>query len=154
MCLGTDVCPHETLVQADLHGARVPADALRRAMADSPALHGVLLRYVQALATQTAHTALANTAHRIDQRLARWLLMCHDRLDGDELPLTQLFLSRMLASNRLGVTGAVRALKAAGLIGHARGRITVLNRAGLEVAAGGSYGTPEAEYARLFGPMR
>ena len=151
--LGTDVCPHETLVQADLHGARVPADKLRRAMADSSALHGVLLRYVQALATQTAHTALANAAHRLDQRLARWLLMCCDRLDGDELPLTQLLLSRMLGTNRPGVNGAVRALKDAGLIGHARSRITVLDRAGLEAAAGGSYGAPEAEHARLFGSL-
>lgn len=151
--LGTDLCPHETLVQADLQGVRVLADELRRAMADSPALHGVLLRYVQVFATQTAHTALANAAHRMDQRLARWLLMCRDRLDGDELPLTQLFLSRMLGANRPGVTEAVRALANAGLIGHARGRITVLDRIGLETAAGGSYGAPEAEYVRLFGPV-
>lgn len=151
--LGTDLCPHETLVQADLQGVRVLADELRQAMADSPAMHGVLLRYVQAFATQTAHTALANAAHRMDQRLARWLLMCRDRLNGDELPITQLFLSRMLGANRPGVTEAVRSLANAGLIGHARGRITVLDRAGLEAAAGGSYGAPEAEYVRLFGPV-
>lgn len=152
--LGTDVCLHETLAQADLHGVQVPADALRRAMADSPALHRVLLRYVQALSTQTAHTALANAAHRLDQRLARWLLMAHDRLGGDELLVTQPMLSRMLGANRPGVTEAVRALKDAGLIGHTRGRVTVLDRAGLEGAAGGSYGAPETEYARLFGLMR
>lgn len=150
--LGADAGPHETLVQAELRGWRLGSDELRRAMARSPALHAVLLRYVQAFMTQTAHTALANAAHRLEERLARWLLMTHDRLDGDEMPLTQEFLSRMVGANRPGVTQTVRALEDAGLIGHVRGRVTVLDRAGLEAAAGGSYGAPEAEYARLFGP--
>ena len=150
--LGADAELHETVVQADMQGWRLPSNALRRAMAESPALHGVLLRYVQAFMAQTAHTLLANTTRRMDARLARWLLMTRDRLDGDDLPFTHPFLSNMLGANRPGVTLAVRALEAAGLIRHARGRITVLNRAGLEAAAGGSYGAPEAEYARLFGP--
>ncbi len=152
--LGTGAELHETLVQADMRGWRLPSDVLRQAMADSPALHAVLLRYVQTFMAQTAHTLLANTAHRMDERLARWLLMTRDRLDRDELPLTQPFLSNMLGANRPGITLSVRALDAAGLIGHARGRITVLDRAGLETAAGGCYGAPEAEYARLFGPPR
>ena len=152
--LGADAELHETLVQADMRGWRAPSDVLRRAMADSPALHGVLLRYVQTFMAQTAHTLLANTTYRMDARLARWLLMTRDRLDGDDLPLTQSFLSNMLGANRPGITLAVRALEATGLIRHARGRITVLDRAGLEAAAGGSYGAPEAEYVRLFGPAR
>ena len=152
--LGTGAELHETMVQADMQGWRLPSDVLRWAMADSPALRGVLLRYVQTFMAQTAHTLLANTTRRMDARLARWLLMTRDRLDGDELPLTQPFLSRMLGANRPGVTLAVRALRNAGLIGHERGRITVLDRAGLEAAAGGSYGVPEAEYARLFSPTR
>lgn len=152
--LGTGTELHETLVQADMQGWRLPSDALRRAMADSSALHGVLLRYVQAFMAQTAHTLLASTTRRLEERLARWLLMCRDRLDGDDLPLTQPFLSNMLGANRPGVTLAVRSLAAAGLVRHARGRITVLDRAGLEAAAGGSYGVPEAEYARLFGSPR
>ena len=97
---------------------------------------------------------LASTAHRMDERLARWLLMTRDRLDRDELPLTQPFLSNMLGANRPGITLAVHALAAAGLVRHVRGRIAVLDRMGLEAAAGGSYGMPEAEYARLFGPSR
>ena len=152
--LGADAEVHETVVQADMQGWRLPSDALRRAMADSPALHGVLLRYVQSFMAQTAHTLLASTAHRMDERLARWLLMTRDRLDGDELPLTQPFLSNMLGANRPGITLAVHALAAAGLVRHVRGRITVLDRTGLEAAAGGSYGVPEAEYARLFGSSR
>lgn len=150
--LGNDTETHETLVQANMRGWRIGSDELRRVLAKSPALHGVLLRYVGAFMVQTAHTLLANAAYRLDQRLARWLLMTHDRLDEDELPLTQPFLSRMLGVNRPGVTHAVRALKEAGLIGHARSRVTVLDRVGLEAVAGGSYGVPEAEYARLFGP--
>lgn len=150
--LGTDAEVHETLVQGDMQGWRLPSDVLRRTMAKSPALHGVLLRYVQTFMAQTAHTLLANNAHRMDERLARWLLMTRDRLDGDELPITQPFLSRLLGANRPGITLAVRALGATGLIRNARGWITVLDRAGLEAAAGGSYGAPEAEYARLFGP--
>ena len=151
--LGADVEPHETLVQADGQAWRLPAGELRRAMAERPALHGVLLRYVQPFMTQTAHTAVANACHRLDERVARWLLMYHDRLDGGELLLTQTFLSRMLGANRPGVTLAVRALADAGLIDHVRGRFTVLDRARLESVADGSYGAPEAEYARFFGPM-
>ena len=147
--LGAGAELHETLVQADMRGWRLPSDMLRRAMADSPSLHGVLLRYVQTFMAQTARTLLASTTHRMDARLARWLLTTRDRLDGDDLPLTQPFLSNMLGANRPGITLAVRGLEAGGLIRHARGRITVLDRAGLEVAAGGSYGAPEAEYARL-----
>ncbi len=150
--LGADAELHETVVQADVQGWRLPSDALRRAMADSPALHGVLLRYVQTFMAQTAHTLLANNTRRLDERLARWLLMSRDRLDGDELLFTRPFLSNMLGANRPGVALAIRALARAGLIRHTRGRITVLDRAGLEAAAGGSYGVPEAEYARLFGP--
>lgn len=86
--LGADAELHETLVQADTQGWRLPSDALRRAMAESPALHGVLLRYVQTFMAQTAHTLLANTTRRLDERLARWLLMTRDRLDGDDLPFT------------------------------------------------------------------
>ena len=152
--LGIDAELHETLVQADMRGWWLPSNVLRRAMADSPALHGVLLRYVQTFMAQATHTLLANTTQRMDARLARWLLMTRDRLDGDDLPLTQPFLSNMLGANRPGMTLVVRALGAAGLIRHARGQITVLDRVGLEAAAGGSYGAPEAEYARLFGPPR
>lgn len=120
-------------------------------MSESPGLTRVLLRYAQVFATQTAHTAFANTKHRLDERLARWLLMCHDRLDGDKLPVTQVFLSHMLGANRPGVTLAVCALARAGLISNSRSKITVLDRVRLKVAANGSYGVPETEYARLFG---
>jgi len=80
-------------------------------------------------------------------------LMCHDRVDGDDLPLVHEFLSMMLGVRRPGVTIAVQTLEGAGVIKAKRGHIIVRDRAKLEEAAGGSYGVPEAEYRRLFGPF-
>ena len=87
----------------------------------------------------------------MDIRLARWLLMAHDRIGDDALPLTHEFLALMLAVRRPGVTDALNALREQGLISYTRGQITVRNRKGLERTAGESYGTPEAEYRRLIG---
>ena len=130
---------------------RIRADDLCRAVAARASLHKHLLRFVQAFTIQTAQTALSNGCHVIEQRLARWLLMCHDRVDGDELATTHEFLSLMLGVRRAGVTLALQALEDRGLISTKRGQITVLNRAKLEAVAGDSYGVPEAEYARLIG---
>ena len=152
--LGTDRTPHEVFVQMPGRALRMRSDDLRHAIGQSPSLHGYLLRYVQAFMTQTAYTALSNGSHKLEERLARWLLMCHDRVDGDELPTTHLFLSLMLGANRPGVTMAIRTLEEAGVIRAGRGRITVLDRARLEDAAGDSYGIPEAEYGRIIGMLR
>jgi CRP-like cAMP-binding protein len=129
----------------------MPADELRKAMLASPSLHGRLLKFVQSFVIQTAQTAICNAQSRLDQRLARWILMAHDRLGVDTLPLTHEFLSLMLAVRRPGVTDALHALKSRGLIGAARGNITVRDRKGLERTAAQSYGLPEAEYRRLLG---
>ncbi len=149
--LGTDRSPHACFVQTAGSGWRIRADDLRRAMAASPSLHQHLLRFVQAFMVQMGQTALANGSHVIEQRLARWLLMCHDRVDGDELATTHEFLSLMLGVRRAGVTVALQALEERGLIATQRGQVTVLNRAGLEAVAGDSYGLCEAEYERLIG---
>ena len=98
---------------------------------------------------QTAHTAIANARGKLEQRLARWLLMAHDRLDGDELPLTHEFLALMLGVRRAGVTESVANLESEGMIRARRGRITVKNRPSLEKRAAGFYGIPEAEHRRL-----
>jgi CRP-like cAMP-binding protein len=126
-------------------------DKFRQAMQASASLHGVLLKYVQAFMVQTAHTAIANARTKLDQRLARWLLMAHDRLDGDRLTLTHEFLSLMLGVRRAGVTEALQALVTEKLIRSARSEILVLDRKGLERRAGESYGVPEAELRRLLG---
>jgi CRP-like cAMP-binding protein len=147
--LGSDRSPHATFIQAAGEGYRVPAAALRKAMAESSSLHGVLTRYVQAFMVQTAHTAIANARATLTERLARWLLMAHDRVEGNVLSLTHEFLSLMMAVRRAGVTEALQALEGRNLIACGRAEITVLDRKGIETIAGHYYGTPEAEYRRL-----
>ena len=149
--LGTDRTPHECFVQTPGSALRIRADDLRRAMAASVSLHQHLLRFVQAFAIQMGQTALANGSHVIEQRLARWLLMCHDRVDRDALFTTHEFLSLMLGVRRAGVTQTLKTLEDRGLISTKRGQVTVLDRAKLKGVAGDSYGVPEAEYARLIG---
>jgi CRP-like cAMP-binding protein len=100
---------------------------------------------------QTSHSALANGRYTIQERLARWLLMCLDRMDGDDLPLTHEFLSLMLGVRRSGVTEALHVLEGVNIVKAGRGTIRVLNRERLEEIAGGCYGLPEAEYNKLIG---
>ena len=92
-----------------------------------------------------------NAVHTVEQRLARWLLMAHDRLDGDELPLTHEFLAIMLGVRRPGVTVSLNLLEQDGLIDANRGVISIVDRKGLEEKSNGAYGVPEAEFRRLFG---
>jgi CRP-like cAMP-binding protein len=120
-------------------------------MKKSASLHGLLLKYVQVFMVQTVHTAIANARAKLDERLARWILMADDRLDGTSLPLTHEFLSLMLGVRRAGVTEALRALKAQKLIRAARGAIIVLNRKGIERKADAACSAPEAEFRRLIG---
>src|SRR3954468_5474159 len=128
--LRLDRTPHACFIQTAGEGLRIGADDLRRAMAASPSLHQHLLRFVQAFMIQMGQTALANGSFSLEQRLARWLLMCHDRVDGDELATTHEFLSLMLGVRRAGVTVALQALEELGLIATKRGQIAVLDRAG------------------------
>jgi CRP-like cAMP-binding protein len=149
--LGDHRSPHATYIQAAGNGQCIPAMDLRDATEASPSLRNSLLKYVQAFCVQTTHTAICNAQARMDIRLSRWLLMAHDRIGDDTLPLTHEFLSLMLAVRRAGVTTALNVLRKIGLISYRRGEITVLDRKGLERLAGESYGIPEAEYRRLIG---
>ena len=149
--LGNHRSPHATYIQAAGEGKCIPSKELRNATRSSLSLRDSLLKYVQAFGVQTTHTAISNAQSRIDIRLARWLLMAHDRIGDDTLPLTHEFLSLMLAVRRPGVTDALNALRKQGLISYQRGEITMKDRKGLERIAGESYGTPEAEYRRLIG---
>ncbi len=152
--LGVDRTPHETFMQVAGSGLQIKTERLKEAMEQSPSIHDLLLRYVQVFTIQTAQTALSNGSHKIEERLARWLLMCHDRLDGNDLPLTHEFIAIMLAVRRAGVTEALNILEEQGIIRAERGNIVVLKRKKLEKAAGDSYGLPETEYRRLIGPLR
>jgi CRP-like cAMP-binding protein len=151
--LWADTTPHETFIQVAGSALRITADDLRSALRRSPSLYALLLRYVQVFNIQVAYTALSYGVYTLEERLARWLLMCHDRLDGDDLPLVHEFLSMMLGVRRSGVTIAVQTLEGTGAIAATRGHIIVRDRARLEEAAGCSYGVPEAEYCRLIGEL-
>ncbi|KST60272.1 CarD family transcriptional regulator [Methylobacterium sp. GXS13] len=149
LVLGTDRTPHTALVQSDLVALRLPAQALQTALAQSPTLRSLLGRYVQSLIVQVGHTVYANTDLTIEARLARWILMTHDRLQKDELILTHEFLAMMLGVRRPGVTTATHVLEGSGMIRARRGRIIVIDRDKLEDLAGDAYGPAEAEYERL-----
>jgi CRP-like cAMP-binding protein len=153
LTFGIDRIPHEAVVQAEGASLRMGAAELEELLPSAPTLRGLLLRYAHAFHIQACSTALANGSRSLEERLARWLLMCHDRLDGDEVPTTHEFLSVMLSVRRPGVTVALHMLEGEGVIQAKRGRVTVLNRTRLERMARGAYGIPEAEYRRLIGPL-
>jgi len=148
--LGADRSPHETIMQLEGAAQSIAAEGLSRLMNESRSLSAVLLRYAHVFGIQAGHTALANARAKLEERLARWLLMAHDRIDGDELHLTHDFLALMLGTTRPGVTVAVQELEAKGLITTARSSIRVRDRDGLIASANGCYGVPEAEMKRLF----
>jgi CRP-like cAMP-binding protein len=150
--LGVEQTPNETFIQVAGSALRIGVDDLRAALDTSPALKALLLRWVHVSMIQTAQSALANGRYTIQERLARWLLMCHDRMDGDDLPLTHEFLSLMLGVRRSGVTEALHVLEGVDIVKAGRGTIRVLNRERLEEIAGGCYGLPEAEHKKLIGP--
>ncbi|MDP9057493.1 MAG: Crp/Fnr family transcriptional regulator [Pseudomonadota bacterium] len=149
--MGTDHSPHEAYVQAKgISALKLPTAVLAEAMAKSPTMRLHLLKYVQAMVIQLS-TSIAAAGQTIEQRLARWLLMCHDRVEDNILPLTHEFIGMMLGVRRAGVTEALLKLNSRQLITTERGSITVDDRPGLERLAAGGYGLAEAEYARLVG---
>lgn len=151
LILAAPVSPYENTIQLPGSGWRVPASVLVDAADASVTLRNVLLRFAHTLSVQTMFTALSNSVHPVDERLARWLLMCHDRTIGTEMELTHEFLSIMLAVRRPSVTTALHTLEGNRFIRAERRCITILDRTGLEEFAGDAYGKPEEEYRRLLG---
>jgi CRP-like cAMP-binding protein len=149
--MGTDRTPHDTFIQAAGDGQRILSDKLRSAIEQSPSLHRSFLLYGHAFMVQSGQTALANGRSKLEERLARWLLMAQDRLDGDEVPLTHEFLSVMLGVRRPGVTVTLDLLEKKNLIRAKRGVVAILNRTGRRKISNGAYGAAEAEIQRLFG---
>ncbi len=147
--LGTESCPHDVFVQMPGLFTRIAAEEFRHAIEISPTLRALCLRFVQTYLVQTSFTAMANARFSVEHRLARWLLMCHDRCEDDDLCVTHDFLAMMLGCRRPGVTVATHLLEGEGMIRAKRGRITVRDREKLIALAGESYGRPEAEYERL-----
>jgi CRP-like cAMP-binding protein len=149
--LGVDRSPHEVMVQVPDSALRVKTSVLQAEFKRGGALQDSLLRYVQMLLLQTGQIAACNRLHSIGERLARWLLMCHDRCGRDELPLTQDFLALMLGIRRAGVTEAAIILQTEGYISYRRGQVTILDREGMEDFACECYRIVKDEFQRLVG---
>ncbi|MGU3359777.1 Crp/Fnr family transcriptional regulator [Methylobacterium sp. M6A4_1b] len=147
--LGSRSSPYEHVVQICGSALAIELPDLQDAMERSASLRRRMLRFVQSELFQARQTAFVNASFGIETRLARWLLMCHDRVEGDDLLLTHEVLAVMLGVQRSGVTLAVQNLEGSGYIRARRGRITITDRARLQEAAGGSYGVAEAAYRHL-----
>jgi CRP-like cAMP-binding protein len=152
--LRAESAPTRTFVQVAGAAHRMTVDRFRAAVAESPRLEHLSFRYAQAYFDQVAQTAACNRLHSLEERCARWLLMTHDRLGTDVLPLTQQFLSYMLGVHRPAVTLAAGALQKAGLIRYSRGKVRVVDRAGLEAAACTCYDITRRSIERLLGDGR
>jgi CRP-like cAMP-binding protein len=152
--LGGDTTPNRAVVQVAGGAFRMPAKLLLEEFARGGPLQRALLRYTQALITQISQTAVCNRLHDVEQRLCRWLLLCHDRVKTNELEMTQEFISNMLGGRRESVTVAAGRLQDAGLINYARGHIAILDRQGLERTACECYRIVRDELERLYGPLR
>jgi CRP-like cAMP-binding protein len=147
--MGGETMPNRAVVQSEGHAFRLRGQLLKHEFDHSRALQHLLLRYIQALLTQMAQTAVCNRHHSVDQQLCRWLLLSLDRLPGDELSMTQELIANMLGVRREGVTQAAGKLQSAGLIHYSRGRITVLDRPGLEARVCECYEVVRKEFLRL-----
>jgi CRP-like cAMP-binding protein len=151
--LGAPSSPVGGFTQIPGTAMRMEAATFARVAAAPGALHDVLLRYTEAFLTQVSQTAACNAAHLVEQRCARWLLMTHDRVEGDEFPLTHEFLAFMLSVRRAGVTLAMRALQDANLVRYTRGHVTLIDCAGLERASCECYRVVNAHFERVLGPV-
>ncbi len=149
--LGDNIAATTAVVQLADSGMRIKASLLKTEFGRGGVLQSLLLRYTQALYALTLQNAACNRLHHLEERLARWLLLVCDRIELNELRLTQEFISEMLGVRRAGVTEAANSLQQAGLIRYHRGKITILNRQELEAASCSCYGIIKGEYARLLG---
>jgi CRP-like cAMP-binding protein len=149
--LRDDVAAFDANVQVEGSAYRMPREEFRKAMDSYPSFNALMLKFVRTFELQVASTASANGRAKLEERLARWLLMVHDRVDNNLFHITHEFLSQMLCSRRPGVTVALHLLEGKGLIASARGQIEIRDRDGLIAEANGGYGKAEAHYARLMG---
>ncbi|MDP1901872.1 MAG: Crp/Fnr family transcriptional regulator [Rubrivivax sp.] len=147
--MGGGSTPSRAVVQSAGEGWRLPAHLITDEFNRSAPVMHLMLRYTQALITQMAQTAVCNRHHSLDQQLCRWLLLSLDRLEGQELVMTQDLIANMLGVRREGVTEAALKLQRDGLIRYARGHITVLDRPGLEGRTCECYAVVKKEYDRL-----
>lgn len=152
--LGNDAWSHRVFMQASGAAYGISGDDLRQAQREMPALRELCGRFALAFLQQASATALSHGWAKLEQRLARWILMAQDRLRRPDIPVTHEFLSYMLAVRRAGVTDSIHILEGQRLIRATKGRIEVRSREGLMEKAREIYGFSEAEYARLLGEYR
>lgn len=150
---GIDKSPCDIVVQVAGQGFAIAAEDFRKLMATAAGFASCVNRFAHGLSIQILHGGLASAHGKIDERLARWLLMVHDRIDGDEMSITHETMALMLGVRRAGVTISIQQLEAVGAIRAARGLVCILDRPKLEACSKGLYGQPELELARLFPPV-
>jgi CRP-like cAMP-binding protein len=150
--LNTNVSPYEVTCQTKVEALRVDLTDLRSAFRESEPLRDVLLRYAAVVFSCTGRSVACKVTHPVEQRLARWLLMTRDRIQGDRLPMTHDTLARMLGVHRPTISAAAEALRERGLIAYHRGRIAITDRGGLEAASCEHYAEFRVVYEQLLGP--
>jgi len=152
--LGSDMMPVEAATQVGGGTAlRIHVDHLTNTIEQSAPLRTLLLRFCHSFMMQAATSAMANAQCNVGSRIARWLLMCHDRMGGDAIPLTHQHLARMVNADRTSITHALHVLEGEHMISATRGSLVIKDRAKLLQLADGTYGRAEAEYTRLIAPF-
>jgi hypothetical protein len=149
--LRDEIAAFDANVQVEGSAYRMRREDFRKAMDNYPSFNALMLKFVRTFELQVASTASANGRAKLEERLARWLLMVHDRVDNNLFHITHEFLSQMLCARRPGVTVALHLLEDKGLIASARGQIEIRDRDGLIAEANEGYGKAEAHYARIMG---
>lgn len=147
--LGAEQIPGQALSQVPGEAMQMKAQDFKREVKHDTVLFNLLQRYTQALFNQIAQTAACNRLHRIEERFCRWMLMTQDRVQSDQFPLTQEFLSQMLGVRRASVNEVATKIQQAGLIQYQRGKMTILNREGLEASSCECYRIIKSEFERL-----
>jgi CRP-like cAMP-binding protein len=150
--MGESRSPNRAIVQIANGGMRAPLSAVKEIFSEAGELHDLLLRYACGHLKQVAQTAACNATHSVEERLARWLLMCRERIESEELKLTQEFIAEMIGTRRATVSTAASSLQTEGLIQYHRGTIRIVDQQGLEEFACECYEVVRAEFARLFAP--
>ena len=142
----------ESFIQVDGRSAlKIGLDDMCAAFRDSVGIRDLMLAFVHCYTLQVSHAVLSGAQYSMEARLARWLLMCHDRMEGDQIALTHEFMAQMISAQRSGVTVTLHVLEGMGVIRSSRGLVTILDRDKLADLAGPSYGQPEEEYRALIG---
>lgn len=147
--LGADCAPAETLVQVPGDAVRMKADVFKSQVIPGSPTHNLLLRYTQALMSQLSQSVACNRLHSVEERCCRWLLQTRDRVESDEFPMTQEFLSQMLGVRRASVSEVAAILQKAGLIRYQRVKMKIIDQKGLESGSCECYHVIKQEYARL-----